>query len=140
MNVIVILDSGPLGLASHPHLRPDAARCQFWLESLLARQTRVVLPEIADYEVRRELLRAGKTSGIARLDALKQRLEYDPISTDVMQLAAKFWADSRRQGRPTAPDHALDGGDNLVVATTNVAHLSRFVDARLWTDIPVPPT
>jgi hypothetical protein len=67
-----------------------------------------------------------------------------------MLLAADFWAQARRQGRKTADNKALDGdvilaaqasllthlGDNIVVATTNVKHLSLFVDARLWQDIP----
>jgi hypothetical protein len=34
---------------------------------LLVSGVRVVLPEIADYEVRRELLRAGKAAGVARV-------------------------------------------------------------------------
>jgi len=33
-----------------------------------------VLPEIADYEVRRELIRAKKNKGIKRLDELKKVL------------------------------------------------------------------
>lgn len=67
-----------------------------------------------------------------------------------MRLAARFWADARKQGQPTAPDPALDadvilaaqvsvlieeGVDDVVVATTNPRHLSRFVDARTWQEI-----
>jgi hypothetical protein len=72
-----------------------------------------------------------------------------PITTEAMLQAAAYWAEARRQGRPTADGHALDGdvilaaqartlareGHEVVVATTNVAHLSRFVDARLWEEI-----
>jgi hypothetical protein len=62
-----------------------------------------------------------------------------------MLQAAEFWAEARRQGRPTAPDLALDADvilaaqaaviergeeDEVVIATTNADHLSRFVDAR----------
>lgn len=36
-------------------------------------------------------------------------LEYLPLTTEVMRQAAVFWAEARRQGRPTANDKALDG-------------------------------
>jgi hypothetical protein len=55
----------------------------------------VLLPEIADYEVRRELLRAKKTQGLAHLDALGSLLEYLPITTSAMRQAALFWAQAR---------------------------------------------
>jgi predicted nucleic acid-binding protein len=105
---------------------------------------RVVIPEIADYEVRRELLRAKKTAGIERLDALADFLEYLPITTVAMRHAAGFWATARQQGQPTAGDKTIDGdmilaaqavalgAADFVIATTNVDHLSRFVTAKLW--------
>ena len=149
MDRIVALDSGPLSLACKPRGRPEADRCRAWLTSLLAAGVRVIAPEIADYEVRRELLRVGATSGIVRLDALESRLVYDPITTEIMRLAARFWADARRAGRPTADPKALDAdvilaahatlaggpGDSVTVATTNPGHLSRYVDARPWAAI-----
>ena len=109
----------------------------------------VAIPEVADYEVRRELLRAGKVKGLATLDVLKASLVYLPITTETMLRAAEFWARARQQGRPTAPDAALDcdvilaaqavllsaAGDDVVIATTNVGHLSLFADARLWRTI-----
>jgi predicted nucleic acid-binding protein len=110
--------------------------------------SRVLVPEIADYEVRRELLRANKARGLARLDALADLLEYLPLTTAAMRQAAVFWAQARQQGRPTADDKALDGdvilaaqamtlgAADVVIATTNVGHLSRFAPAALWPDIP----
>jgi predicted nucleic acid-binding protein len=98
----------------------------------------VVIPEIADYEVRRELLRARKVAGVERLDALAALLEYLPITTVAMRQAAEFWATTRQQGQPTAGDKTIDGDmilaaqavtlgtANVVVATTNVDHLSRW--------------
>ena len=66
-----------------------------------------------------------------------------------MLRAAELWADTRRAGRPTAAPDALDGdcilaalalltagpGDVVTVATDNVGHLARFVDARPWDQI-----
>lgn len=111
----------------------------------------LVIPEMADYEVRRELLRAGKASSVARLDNLCAGYEYLPLTTSVMHDAAWLWADARNAGRPTADPAALDGDvilaaqarsaqsefapEPVVVATTNVAHLARYTDARHWSDI-----
>ena len=106
-----------------------------------------MVPEIADYEVRRELIRARRSVGIDRLDAFINRVEYLAITTSAMRQAAEFWAEARQQGRPTAADPALDGDvilaaqaatlsrDRVIVATTNVRHLSRFVPAELWSDM-----
>ena len=92
MSTIVLLDAGPLGLVTNPKTSPEFFACTTWLESLLTRGIRAAVPEIADCEVRRDLLRARKTSGVARLDTLKSRLLYLPITTEVMLLAADFWA------------------------------------------------
>ena|SRR5882724_3901871 len=108
---------------------------------------RIGVSEIADYEVRRELLRAGKVRGIERLDALLETFEYLPLSTVVMRDAASLWADVRRRGQPTADSKALDAdvilaaqarrmaAAEVVIATTNVRHLSRLADAKMWQDI-----
>lgn len=146
MRRIVLLDAGPLGLVTNPKPLPEVMQCQHWLETLLLAGVQVVVPEIADDEVRRELLRAGKVRGIRHLDRLKATLDYRPMTTDVMLKAAEFWAQTRRLGRPTADDSALDGdvilaaqafrlqqpGNIVTVATMNVAHLARFVAASHW--------
>ena len=69
----------------------------------------LVVPEIADYEVRRELLRADKLHGIDRLNLVKTTFAYLPITTAVMLKAAEFWAETRKRGRPTADNAALHG-------------------------------
>lgn len=144
MSRVVLLDSGPLGLVTNPRLSPKSLECADWLQDLLAGGAEVVVPEIADYEVRRELLRAGKTEGLARLDDLGRALQYLPITSAAMRQAAVFWAQARQAGRPTAPDLALDAdailagqaatmrAGDIVIATTNEGHLSRFVAAAQW--------
>jgi hypothetical protein len=72
---IIVLDAGPLGLAGKAPGNPDGDRCRAWLQALDAAQVRAVAPEIADYEVRRELLRRGATTGIIRLDRLESVLD-----------------------------------------------------------------
>jgi predicted nucleic acid-binding protein len=150
MSQIIYLDTGPLGMVTNPHGSSENDACNQWLQALLGQRIQVVIPEIADYEVRRELLRANKTMGIAQLDALKRVIRYMPITTQAMLKAAEFWADVRKRGTPTADAKALDGdvilaaqaviatssADEAIIATTNVKHLSLLVNARLWRDIP----
>ena len=141
-----MLDAGPLGLLTNPNPRPQVIACRAWLSSLRAAGRRVPVPEIADYEVRRELIRIQSQSALANLDALGARLDYLPLTTPAMRLAAEFWARARQAGQPTAADPALDGDVILaaqalslnmlvIVATTNLGHLVRFVTADLWSNI-----
>ena len=46
---LVVLDAGPLGLVANPKGRPRVVQ---WARDLLAAGVRVVVPEIADYEIR----------------------------------------------------------------------------------------
>lgn len=148
MSTYVLLDAGPLGLASNPRGTPEALRCNQWLRNMLANGVRVVVPEISDYEVRRELIRRDAQNALKRLDGLKG-MGYQPITTESMLLAARLWAECRNAGMPTADDSSLDAdvilaaqakvienqGNEAVVATTNVGHLSRFISAKNWQDI-----
>jgi len=143
----ILLDAGPLGLITNPKLSPQSLECAQWLQGLIASGARVVLPEISDYEVRRELLRAQKLKGLERLDALAGLLQYLPLSTAAMRQAATLWAKARQQGQPTAGEKALDGdvilagqamtldAPDVLIATTNVGHLSRFTPSELWQNI-----
>jgi len=147
--MFVLLDTGPLGMVTHPRASKDNADCASWLTGLLRHGVQVVIPEISDYELRRELLRAQKAESLNRLDQLARVLLYLPLTTVVMRQAAVLWAQARNEGKPTAPMEALDadvilasqaqvlrtGNERVVVATTNVGHLERFVEARRWFDI-----
>jgi hypothetical protein len=149
MSMIVLLDAGPLGMITNPKSSPENEACKNWLASLVYRGVEVIIPEIADYEVRRELLRAGKDRGLGRLDALKAMLGYAPITTTAMLRAAEFWATARQTGRQSADDASLDAdmilaaqagalvrdGDETVIATTNIRHLALFSSARIWREI-----
>jgi predicted nucleic acid-binding protein len=149
MSLIVLLDAGPLGMITNPKSSPENEACKNWLGRLAHSGVEVVIPEIADYEVRRELLRAGKDRGLGRLDALKGMLGYAPITTSVMLKAAEFWASARKMGRQSADDASLDADmilvaqagalvrnrDETVIATTNVRHLASFASARIWREI-----
>jgi predicted nucleic acid-binding protein len=139
MSITILLDAGPLGMISNPKATAANRECYDWMEALVVSGAQVFVPEIADYEVRRELIRAGKIQGISRLDLIKNTIGYLPITTSIMLKAAELWAEARRSGVPTADPKALDCDVilaaqalevNGVVATENIGHLIRFVAAK----------
>jgi predicted nucleic acid-binding protein len=148
--MIVVLDSGIVSLLIHPRGSDESAACNEWVEQLIQAGHEVISLEIVDYEVRRELLRRDNQASLKKLDRLQSSLTYFGLTTNVMRSAAQVWADARRQGSPTAGDNTIDcdmiivaqtrdisaiRSEVAVVATTNVRHLGRFVDARLWRDV-----
>ena len=149
--MIVALDASPLSLLTQRRGIPEADACRAWAESLVTDGALLVVPAVADYEVRRELLRAGKTAGVGRLDALRANpaFRYLPMTDGALTHAANLWADARRRGLPTADPAELDCDvvlvailqtsglpqDQVVVATSNVGHPSRFLPAEAWQNI-----
>lgn len=147
---IVVLNANPLAMVANPKGRARSLGCQKWVDKMVVAGGRVIVPEIADYEVRRELIRRGATTSLLRLDQVKALLDYVPITTDIILRAAELWAQARKTGRPTSGPDALDAdcilaataliaagpGDVVTVAADNVAHLGQFVDARPWEQIP----
>jgi predicted nucleic acid-binding protein len=144
---LVVLDSSPLGILASPRNSPQVVACRRWVAALQAAGRRVILPEIADYEVRRELHLRNSVNGLANLDWLGQQLEYLPLTTGAIRQAAEFWAAVRQAGLPTAGPADIDadvilaaqavtlGDPQVVVATGNVGHLTRLVPAELWHNI-----
>lgn len=138
---IIVLDAGPLGLAIGRSGLPDTEACLTWLASMEAAANEVVIPTVADYEVRRELERIGATAKLRRLDQLAARF-------DVVDMLGPAF---RRLGLPTAAAADIDAdaliagvaatigadGDFVTVATTNVRHLARLpgIDAQVWNAI-----
>src|SRR5436305_14966589 len=103
MPEFVLLDSGPLGIACGRHGLPLPDRCRQWFRRLIARGVIVIVPEVADYEIRLELTRIGATGSLRRLDDLVMTggLLYVPVTTAEWRQAARFWADARTRGVPT---------------------------------------
>lgn len=136
MSRVILLDTHPLSAVTHPTAAPEVKQ---WLQSLQNIETAIRVPEIADYELRRELLRQGKSKSIERLNKLSQKYLI-PINPQTMQKAAQLWAWVRNQGKPTASNDSLDGDvilaaqailqlvnfDDVIIVTTNLKHISRF--------------
>lgn len=151
MSRFLVLDSGPLGLLTHPQRNSEVTAITRWLSECLLRGQRAIVPAIVYYELKRELLRAGKALSVGRLEAFVSATpgRYLPLSDEALQLAAELWATVRRQGRPTADIKDLDidvilaaqalsfgpAAADVVVATSNPKHLSRFIIAHNWSDI-----
>ena len=91
----LFLDSEPAGLLSNPIIKPDVAAISHWLAQMDAAGHHVYLPEVIDYELRRELIRAGKTNSVTKLGNLATQIKYLPLNTDAMRLAADLWAWAR---------------------------------------------
>lgn len=142
-------------MVTNPRAVGDNLRCAEWLKTLLGSGAEVRVPEICDYELRRELVRLQKHAGIGKLDQLGQAVGYLEITTEIIRKACELWAQLRNQGQPTSSDDALDGdvilaaqaiilsqqpqyqGMRVVVATTNVGHLARMVNADNWANIAI---
>jgi predicted nucleic acid-binding protein len=151
MTRIILLDAGPLWLLVQSSGKSRADACREWLRDLRAPGIVVELSDIADFEVRRELIRADATACLRRLDTLRELRRPLAVTPDVFFQAARFWAIVRRAGKPTADPHTLDAdcilaaqasligqpGDVVTIATTNPLHLNRFpaIGARDWANI-----
>lgn len=146
-----ILDSGPLSLITNPKSTPDSLAAAQWVVKLLSTGHGVVVPAVADFEVRRELIRAGKPRSLQQLDAFYAISpgRFLSINDYSLRMAAQLWAQSRNSGLTTADPKELNADviiaaqiiatglpfSDIVLATTNIGHLSQFVPCALWTNI-----
>jgi predicted nucleic acid-binding protein len=149
MSRIIFVDSGPLGYALTPTVNDEHRCCSQWLDALMARGEQIAIAEIVDYECRRGWLRHDNLPALSLLDQARAALLYVPITSEAMLQAAQFWAASRKGGYATTDEKRLDADvilaaqvatfapaeAELLVATTNVKHLARFVTARKWEEI-----
>lgn len=147
----VLLDSGPLGLAVCRTGTRGLAEFGTRLAELEMAGVSILIPAVIDYELRRELIRIGATAKLRTLQGLQQRFSIMPVSASAWLRAAGFWALTRRMGVQTGSDAELDAdailagcastignpADEVIVATSNIRHLSRFpgIDAREWSAI-----
>jgi hypothetical protein len=96
VNRFLFLDSGPLGLLTHPQRSAEVIAVSEWLSQCLLHGSRVIVPAIVYYELKRELLRAKKTASVGRLDAFVAATaeRYLPLSD-----GALVWRPNSGRGR-----------------------------------------
>jgi hypothetical protein len=88
MSRFILLDAGPLGLVTGSPKSAEANACRTWLETMLAAGVNMRVPDITDYEVRRELLRARRMTGVQQIDALRARIGHLAVTTETLFLAS----------------------------------------------------
>jgi predicted nucleic acid-binding protein len=150
--VFVFLDAGPLGIITAPPKQTsEPIAIAHWVFDMEAAGHRFIVPAIADYEVRRELIRTQKLRGINRLNTFNAADpdRFLPLTESALSLAAELWARARNAGTPTADAkeldcdvliaaQALDMGfapSEFIIATVNVGHLTLFAPADEWQNI-----
>ncbi len=156
----IILHSGVLAAATQRVGVKAARPIQQWTQAQLQAGHRIIVPAIADYELRRKLwhnaLRdPNQQLALNRLDKFVRAEpdRYLPMSEGALREAARLWGEARAQGVATAAPDRLDVDmilcaqvrtshipvEHRIVATTNTKHLARFVSAARWQDILIDP-
>ena len=153
---VIVLDTFPLSCTGKREpafgIAPTLSEeCHQRIKACVAAGHRIVAPAVCYYEVLREMERLSATSQINRIQnfCFESPNRFLSINDAHLESAAKLWAQARNQGTPTASNASLDADvilmaqvqslglapAQVVVATTNVGHLSLFVPAQIWTMI-----
>ena len=136
----LLLDTAVVGEICHPRKYDDV---RAWFARAAAAHE-LLLSEVADYELRRELLRIDSRRSLDRLDELTRELRYIPVTTATWRAAARLWALQRKAGRVTAAVGGLDGdvliaaqalAEDAVIVTPNTRHFDSMVRAVTWQEV-----
>jgi predicted nucleic acid-binding protein len=148
--MLVLLDSEPLGMVTHPEASEEASECSQWLEGLLSQDISVAVPEIVDYEIRRTYIHRDNQTSLRLLDSLVTDIGYLRLNTETFMIAANLWGKARQAGVSTAPEKRLDidcilaaqahqaslKPQRVLIATIDIGDLSRYdteqVKAMRW--------
>lgn len=158
--MLVFFDTCTLGVLVNPNNTKKTRAIRAWMRSHLLAGVRFKVPEISDYELRRNLIfetlrrvNSPSIQSIQNLDNLKATIGYVPLNTDMILAAANMWAKAKRGNYSTAHPFKLDGDvilaaqaiiesaakERIIIATKNVRHLSQYststVEAREWQNI-----
>jgi len=107
----------------------DAQRVNGKLQSLLKQNALILISPIVFYELARLLYKKQAKTHLAFLEGFVARFEWIDLKRTTWILAAQFWANCRRKGKPTG--EGLDADvliaaqakeHDAVVVTDNVHH------------------
>ena len=136
----LLLDTAVVGEICHPRKYDDV---RAWFARAAAAHE-MLLSEVADYELRRELLRIDSRRSLDRLDELMREIRYIPVTTATWRAAARLWALQRKAGRVTAAEGGLDGdvliaaqalAEDAVIVTPNTRHFDSMVRTVTWQEV-----
>ena len=150
--MIVLLDTGPLGLITNPNQKNvETIQCEEWIRELVKKRVVICVPEIAYYESRRKHVHLKNEKALNRLESFLNhpRISYAPITTEIIKKASDLWGWARSTGQSTAHEKSIDSDvilaataiimssrpEYVVIATTNVKHLARYTPAQEWKQI-----
>ena len=157
--MIVILDSNILTLLVTPideklsedeKLTKEIHQCTKWFERLLSKGARIIVSDICDYELRRELIRI-KSKSVQELDNLRDLIEFKSVTFAVLEKAAELWAEARYLSQSNKIKENIDvdcilaaqwcllkeqyPGRKVIIATKNIKDFQRGTDCDVWQNI-----
>ncbi|MEG4442738.1 hypothetical protein QUB47_34630 [Microcoleus sp. AT9_B5] len=157
--MIVILDSNILTLLVTPldeklsedeKLTKEIHQCTKWFERLLSKGARIIVSDICDYELRRELI-GIKSKSVQELDNLRDLIEFQPVTFAVLEKAAELWAEARYLSQYNKIKENIDvdcilaaqwcllkeqyPGRKVIIATKNIKDFQRVTDCDVWQNI-----
>lgn len=154
--MIILIDSGVLGILSNPNESATTIKCEEWLYNKIVKGCTILTSQICKYEVKRSLLlcqeqKPSQVSGIQKLAELENLIDFIDVKPPDIETACQLWVQSIVEGIQVAPmmDVNFDiiicaqfkrlelenPGREIVIATTNLRHLQRFVKADLWENL-----
>lgn len=142
---IILLDTEVLGKICHKNLERDLVKVLQYLER---EKIGLRVPEICDYELRRNLLLENLAKSIRRLNKFRKTDRLFFFDTNTMIIAAEIWSVIRKQGNPTENKDSLDGDvilaaqayqlkayyEEIIILTTNAKDIAKFnyLDLKTW--------
>lgn len=152
MNRVGLIDSGPLGDIIKPHPSADVVR---WVHFVKENKIALRVPEIIDYELRRELILQGlkgnsdSYKSIGNLNKYRRTKRFIPLEPSVtLTDACDIWANLRNNNQGTADIKNIDVDvilvtqalsmkkdfEEIIVITGNLSDIRRFchLGIRVW--------
>ena len=142
---IILLDTGVLGKICHKNISIGTIKVLKYLEQ---QKIGLRVPEICDYEIRRNLILENLDKSIRKLNKFRKTDRLIFFNSDTMMIASEIWAEIRKQGNPTENKDNLDGDvilaaqacqlkryyELVIVLTTNAKDLAKFnyLNLKIW--------